>query len=316
MAKQTPTPVKEHHYFRSIGSSLFAIIGLFLLILSIFVFWLNSSLTNTNQFMAIVGPLVTKTEVQDFVATKATSALLENKDAPIRDISQQILGEPATIGKTDDQLRAEITPIIQDNLKLVLGSEAFENLWQTSLRSVHSQLVTQLSSNSSNLVLNLQPIITGAVDQLSSTDLAFIKDKLEIKEEVGVVTISGEQLQSMRDFYNSFKNSVFVLIAIAIVFLTLSVVVAAHRLNTFRRLVIAISAISLSFVIVISLLPNIKIGSVTDINQQEFIVVLFGSITNSLRIVLIVVAIVSALAVLASIFVPKILNKQTAKTTK
>lgn len=307
---QTQAPQKEHHYLRSFFSSVFAIFGISLLISSIFAFWLDTTLTNTNQFVAIVGPLVTKPEVQDFVVTKASQALLDNGDAPIRDISQQLLGDEAIANKTDEQLKAEITPIIQENLKTVISSAAFANLWETSLKSVHSQLISQLSSNSPTMQLNLHPVIVGAIDQLSNTRLSFIKDKLEIKDDVGVITIKDDQLATMRKFYNYFKQSVIILIVTALIFLGLSVAVAAHRLNTLRRLLIIIGVIAALYAVALTLVPNLKIGSATDVEQQKFIVVMFSSITDKLRLALVVIAAACAATVAASIFLPKALKKK------
>src|SRR5580765_5153003 len=151
----------KHHYVRTLFSSFFGFIALALIIVSILVIWLNRTLTDTGQYVKTVAPLVTKPDVQNFVVDKASSALLDNNDAPIQDIASQLLTPDQIAGKTDEQLKAQVTPIVKDSLRSVVASPAFAVLWKTNNQQIHGQLISQLRSNSQTIQLNFHALNRG-----------------------------------------------------------------------------------------------------------------------------------------------------------
>jgi len=101
--QQNALRTKRHHYIRTTVSSFFGFIALALIIVSILVVWLDRTLTDSSQYVKTVAPLVTKPDVQNFVVTKASNALLDNDDAPIQDIATKLLPADQVAGKTNPQ---------------------------------------------------------------------------------------------------------------------------------------------------------------------------------------------------------------------
>ncbi len=286
--KATSTP-KVHHYIRTTISSIFGFIALALIIVSILVVWLDQTLTNTNEYVKTVAPLVTKPAVQNFVVGKASSALLDNKDAPIQDIASMLLPADQVAGKTDAQLKAQITPIITDSLHSVLASPAFASLWRTNNRDIHAQLIAQLGSESQTIKLNFHPLITGVIDQLGTTKLGFVKDKLAPPADAGQVTIQGKQLANVRKVYNYFRTGMLVVIAAAIVASVLCVWISVHHIKTVRRIALMTGVFCALLAGLLSAASLIKTSG--DVQQQKFAAALVNGITHDLRLSLIVIAV-------------------------
>lgn len=293
MAKQTPKkpqPQEVHHYFRTFFASVFGFLAVSLLIVSILVVWLGSTLSNTNQYVKTVAPLVTKPEVRDFVTDKAEEALLDNKDAPVRDIAEQLLGPEKTAGKTDEQLRVEIKPIVDEALNKVISSEVFTNLWKETNRTIHAQLINQLNKNTDSFTLNLHPVIVGVIDELGTTRLSFIKDKLDVKEDMGVVKVEGKQLENVRNVYNYFKKAMIAIVACALLSFALCVLISVHHLKTLRRVALSIGIFSALLAMTLSATSLIKVNG-TDAQQKQMALTLVDVITHDLRVTLIFIAV-------------------------
>ncbi len=280
----------KHHYIRTIVSSLFGFIALALIIVSILVIWLNRTISSTDQYTKTVAPLVTDPDVQAFVVEKASGALLDNKDAPIQDIAGELLGQAQVAGKTDEQLRAEVTPVVKDSLKTVIAAPGFATLWKANNSAIHAQLISQLKSDSSTIELNFRPLITGTIDELSTTKLGFVKDKLELKDDVGKVTLKEKQLDNVRKVYDYFQKAMLAIIGLAVLALTLCVSISVHHLKTVRRIALLTGIFAGMLTVLLSATSLVKIGG-DDVVQQKFAVALVNGVTHDLRISLMVIAI-------------------------
>lgn len=283
------TPPKAHHYLRTIVSSLFGFIALALIIVSIVVVWLDRTLTNTDQYVKTVAPLVTKPEVQDFVADKATDSLLDNKDVPIEDISKELLTKKQITGSTNEELKMLLSPILRHDLKVVLSSPAFVSAWEKNNRDIHSQLMTQLENKSPTLELNFHPLIVGAVDGFADTELSFVKDKLEIKEDAGQVSVEGKQLDTVHNVYDYFKKATVLIVVLAVAASALCVVISVHHQKTARRVALAVGIFSGFLALILSAPSLVKANEIDQI-ERNFALAIVDSITHDLRITLTVIA--------------------------
>ena len=94
ISQVTPT---VHHYARTFFAAIFGTLALSLVLVSILVVWANSILTNTDSYVAAVGPLITKPIVRDFIAQKASDNLI--KQAPTQDLAKMLLGDAEIMGR-------------------------------------------------------------------------------------------------------------------------------------------------------------------------------------------------------------------------
>lgn len=279
----------KHHYIRTFFSSVFGFFALSLIIISILVVWLNRTISNTDQYTKTVAPLVTSPDVQNFVVDKASSSVLDNKDAPISDIAKQLLGDAQVAGKTDTELRAEVTPIVKDSLRSVVASPAFANSWKSNNQAIHAQLISQLKSDSSTIELNFHPLITDTVNELGTTKLGFVKDKLDLKDDAGKVTVEGKQLNNVRKVYDYFQKAMLAIIGLAVLSSILCVLISVHHWKTVRRIALSTGIYAGGLAVALSAGSLLKLGD--DVEQQKFVAAIINGVTHDLRISLIITAV-------------------------
>lgn len=325
--KTETTATKTKHVLRTTASGLLGSIALSLIIASIMVLWLSNTLTNTDQYVKTVSSLASNKDIQAFVVDQAADGLLSQGDdkgqvqqpqqpgqpqplmtptqnndhdagAPIRDIASQLLPADQVAGKTDEQLKQQVMPIVKDSLQSVVSSPAFASLWETNNRSIHASLISQLNSNAPTLNLDFHPVIVGAVSELGTTKLAFIKDKLELKDDMGKIKLEGDQLNNVRDVYHAFKTSTVAILVAALVTAALAIAISVHHVKTARRIALLTGVIAAVMAAALSATSLIKVDS--DPVQQKFSVALVDHLTHDLRITLIIIAIIGIGGAIAS----------------
>jgi hypothetical protein len=248
---KTPTP-KTHHYVRTFLASVMGTLALVLISASILIVWANRTLTDTATFTQAVGPVLEKTEVQGFVAKKVTAQLLDS--VPAADLSAQLLPPDQITGKTPDQLRLALQPVIHDSLVDVLKAPEVQEAWRKSLTTGHAQLVSALEANSAEVSLDFGPLVDAALDELKQTKLAPVATKINLKPSAAVVTLKSEPLEKLHKAYQLLKTLTPIVVVVALVLVALSVWASVHHGKTLRRILIAtgLSAWFLAAVVAVS----------------------------------------------------------------
>lgn len=304
-------PFHKHHYFRTIVASFFGFLALNLIIASILVFWLSKTLTDTNTYVATVSPLVSKPEVQNFVSDKVASSILDNKDIPLQDLATQVLGAPAVVGKTPEQLKSELAPVIKDSVKQIVASPNFANLWATTNRNAHQQFLAALKQKGVDVTLDLHPVIVGVLNELGKTKLASVKDKLQIKDDAGKVTIKGHSLDKARNIYDIFRKLLLPIVLAALVFATLSILISVHHLKTLRRITFSTGITTGLLAIALKAVSFIKISGSNSSDQQVAKTVAL-TLLHNLYMMLVVISVVCLVIAIGS----KIYSVMKARSAK
>lgn len=306
MKQNTSTSSSSHHYVRTIIASLFGVIALWLILASIIVVWLNRTLTDTNVYTKSVSPLVTNPVVQDFFANKINEQIDNN--ATIQDVASVLLPATETAGKTDTQLKESVHSIVSSSVRQVLNSHEFRKLWEETNRTTHQQLISQINSSSDELTLNLSPAFTSLVEQVKTTKLAPIAEKITIPQDAGQLKLEGESIQKVHDTYKLFQRITIVLVLFSIVSFAISVAVSVHHVKTVRR--IALST-GLGLLILYGLL---QLGAIIKFGEgkaeQELASAVAHTLLSSLQTTCLVVGVVLVVAAVASKIYEKHSKKQ------
>jgi hypothetical protein len=304
---QTPV-TKTHHYVRTFFAAIFGFLSLNLIIFSILVVWLSATLTNTDQYVKTVTPIVSDKVVQEYVVGRVTTTILDNKDIPIDGLAENLLPEDQRSGKSNEELRVIIEPMIKESLSQILASPTFNKLWVDTNRSVHASLLSGVNSQSGDVVLNFRPVIVGVIDELGKTKFSFIKDKIDIPSDVGSLKIESTRLDKARHIYNYFKTARIALWACAFLSAVISVLLSVHHLKTLRRIGLftgiftGVQAILLSST---SLLKNLK-GDATD---KAMAIKVINLLVRDLRMSLIVISAVTLILAIGSKLIAIIIAK-------
>ncbi|HSW79442.1 MAG TPA: hypothetical protein VLG47_01570 [Candidatus Saccharimonadales bacterium] len=243
--KSSNKPSEPSHKARTFFSALLGTVAVYLILMSITVVWLNRTLTDTNTYVATVGPLVSKPEIQNYVADKVTDQILQN--APTVDLAKKLLpAKVVQLAPAPEQLKAALQPIIRQNVLQVVQSQQFAQLWQSTNQSAHAALVTQLNSNNvSAISLDLSPAITGVVAQLKTTQLKPIADQIKVKSDTGKLDIKNDKIKRIHYFYHLFKEGTIVLILLAILLAASAIWLSTHHGKTARRILFGVGILSL-----------------------------------------------------------------------
>jgi hypothetical protein len=252
MAKpKTPTPI-VHHYVRTTIAALTGSLALLLISVSIFIVWANRTLTDTTTFTQAVGPVIEKPEVQEFVATKVSAQLLDS--APTPDLASQLLPPDQVTGKTPEQLRSALEPVIHDSIVQVLKAPEVQEAWLKSLTTDHAKFVSALDSNSPDVTLDFGPLVDAALDEIKQTKLAPVASHIDLKPSQAVVTIKSEPLDKLHKAYQLLKTLTPIVVVLALVLVALSVWASVHHGKTLRRILTntGVSALILAGIVAVS----------------------------------------------------------------
>lgn len=293
---QLPNQSKRH-YVRTFFASIFGILASVLILASILVVWANHTLTDTNAYTKTVAPLVTKPEIQGFIAERATDKVLES--APVQDLADGLLASTDRINKTPDELLQAVHPVVRSSIFQVLSSPRFANVWERTNREAHAQFVQQLKSNSSTLSLDLSPIITSIVDELKTTRLASIADKIELNPDDVRLNLQGSGIDKAHKYYRWSQDAVVGLVALTIALVGLAAWISVHHTKTLRRIALG-TGISSAILTVALYSPSFIKPSGPDSDAQNAGLAVAGSVLGDLRLATLVIAAVCIVGAIAS----------------
>jgi len=303
-------PIHPHHVIRTLFASLFGTIAMALILVSIVVVWLNRTLTDTNTYVSTVAPLVTKPAIQNYVAQQASGQLISN--APITDLAQTLLPASVTANQTNEQLQTLVRPIVVSSVLQVIKSSSFAAVWQSTNQTAHAALVKQLDANSSDLTLDLHPLVTSVITELGTTQLAPAISHISIPADAGKLDLTGSSIDKIHHYYVLFKQLTIVIVCATLLAIILCVIVSVHHFKTARRIVIGTGIIALVLALLIAV-PGYIFESASD-SQQSAIVAIGQTLTHNLMIVMFIVAGVCLLGGIASEIYSHIRHKN-QKTT-
>lgn len=242
ISKQKKQPQK--HHVRTAFASLLGVIALTLILASILAGWLNRTLIDTNLYVKAVAPLAAKPEVQNFVAQKASDALLQ-KPGSAQSLAPLFLKPEEIKSKTPDQLNIDVKQAIKENVLLVADSPEFATLWRESNRSAHAGLIGQINSGSKELILDMHPLLTGVLDQLKTTKLMPIAASIPVQPETGKLNIKGTAFDKAHKLYDTLQKGTVAVILIALVATVACVWLSVHHLKTLRRIFLGTGILAL-----------------------------------------------------------------------
>jgi hypothetical protein len=146
---------------------LFAI----LLPVTILTTWAHRTVTNTDAYVATLGPIAASPVVRAAVSTEITNEIYAALN-PRQTIAAAL---PPKAAKLAGPISAGVKGYLQDAVNKVLASPKFQQLWVAANRFAHSQLIAALNGDTKALqttnghvVLNLVPLLNEALRQIQS----------------------------------------------------------------------------------------------------------------------------------------------------
>ncbi len=297
------TPVVQHHRVRTFFASIAGAIAVYLILASVTVVWLNRTLTDTNTFVATVGPLASKPAVQNFVAEKVADQIVQN--APTQDLANQLLPASQIKGQTPDAIRRQLESVVQSSVRQIIASPSFQTLWENTNRSAHAALVSQLNNaNVSSISLDLSPAINGVVTELKTTQLKPIAKAIKIKPDTGKLDIKSDKISRIHDYYQKFKEATLAIVALAALMVALTIWLSVHHGKTARRILMSTGVLAIVQGLALTAPSVVKLPG-NDVAAQAAARAIAGSLLHNLQIASFAIGAVCIIAAVGSMLYVK-----------
>lgn len=164
-------------------------IGALLTPLAVVANWAQVQLTSTDQFVSTFGTLAREPEVQGFISQQAATVIVEQVDIPgiTEDLFSGLaeLGLPASattaLGALQGAAVLGAQSLIERTVQDFVSSDAFDTVFEGTLRLTHSQLVAALQNDpdaaltfaNGEIGIQLGPIIASVRQMLIDRGLTF-----------------------------------------------------------------------------------------------------------------------------------------------
>ncbi|MFJ3408398.1 hypothetical protein [Promicromonospora sp. NPDC090134] len=153
-------PAPEHHRARSATAVVLILLGALLAPVGVVAAWAERTLTDTDRYVATVAPLAQDPVVQQAVAGRMTSAVMQRIDvgALLKDVQDGLKERDIApraaqaITALEGPLTSGVESFVRNASDRVVESDQFENAWDQANRVAHEQLVDVMQGNEGDVV--------------------------------------------------------------------------------------------------------------------------------------------------------------------
>ncbi|MFC8447477.1 hypothetical protein [Kitasatospora sp. NPDC057223] len=173
---------RRHHRWRTSGAVVLIALASVLSLLSVLSVWTSDIVGNTDRYVSTVAPLASNPDVQDAVAARVTTAVLDQIDVKglVSQLSEAAAeqGVPPRAADLINGLTGPITnglnELVNSTVHRVVASSAFETLWVDANRAGHTALDKALtgegggavSLDNNQVTIDIAPIVARVQTQL------------------------------------------------------------------------------------------------------------------------------------------------------
>ena len=302
-ARDTSKPHRTPRWRRMLVS-LLVIIGCVLAPLSVLGVWIRNTMLDTDQYVATVGPLIDNSDVQQALANRITTAVVEGS------------GVESKIADSLPPQASFVAPAVADSLERVVHktalklvqSDQMETLWDTVNRRAHTQVVALLEGESKHdnvttsngdVVVHLGPLVGKVRAALDKRGIDVFDDANATRVNREIVLIKSDTLESAQNITDLLQKLAYIL-----PILTLLVFAAAIGLSGNRRRTILRSALGLALgmgllLVVLNVGRHFYLGALPRTVNQNSAAAVYDQVLSFLRLSLrtaFVVALIIAFA--------------------
>lgn len=288
---------KQHNYLRTALAGVFGSVALLLVVASLLLVWFNRTLTNTDVYVSTVAPLANKPAVQNFITENLSGEI--SKAVPAKELSAILLDKNVLATEDSSKLGDLAKTSLKKQVKSVVESEKFYNVWENSNRSIHRSLIAQLDSDSKKVKLNLKPVFVGVSSLLKDTSLGPYVGKINLPNNKTLIVIKGDNLSRIQNIYSNLKRLALIIVILSVLFIVLSVIFSTHHAKTLRRIALFSGIALLLFWLGLIITPGLTTLS-ADTATKQLVNDLSGTLLRTLTNTTLVLGSVFVLGALAS----------------
>lgn len=256
-----PRPRPTRHRARSAAAALLLTLGVLLAPVAVVAHWAQQELTDTDRYVATIGPLAADPTVQSAVSDRLTAVVMKQLDVPtlVHD-ALTALNNPdlppsvgVALGAAEQPLTDGIESFVNEAAVAVVESPAFEDAWVEANRVAHTQLVAVMEGNPGNVVQvgdngQLTIELAGMIDTLKTrlVDNGFAVAANIPAVNASFTIVETSQLVQAQNAYGALDVLGTWLPWVSLAFIAAGVLTAVHRA---RALVVAGLALAVSMLV-------------------------------------------------------------------
>ncbi|GAY10038.1 hypothetical protein [Pseudonocardia sp. N23] len=314
-ALRAGSPRRRRLRGRSIVAAVLIVIGCVSVPVSLLSVWTHDQVSDTDRFVASVGPLIDDPSVQETLTNRITTTVFEYVD--VQDLAEQSIAALATQGlppRLVERLTAftptlatAATRFVRDKVGRLVAGPQFSDAWNQALRIAHQQMVGVLAGDGRGVVvqggtvyLDLAPLVEAAKQRLVAEGLTAAGAIPEVHPTIELAP--ADQLVRARSAYDALDSVSTVLPWVALLSLAVGVYLARRRS---RALTVAALGAGLGLVVLaggLLVVRGLLVGAVPVTGAAAAASgfdILVGSLRASGRVLLVLALVVALGAFLA-----------------
>ncbi len=236
VAEHAPSAPKKPRRFgvRAIAAGLCLVLATLLLPLGMVGFWGQRTLTNTEQFVATVGPLGSDPAIVNSIAETVSDALTQNVDLEA-EVKKYL---PPAAAPLAGPIAGAIPTFVEQATVKLLSTEQFQELWTKAVGSLQEAVIKVLEGNNDGpvtesngqIVLDLGVVIEAVKQRLVDQGLTAIADApIPPAADREIVLLNADQVQQAQLIYKlTVPAAQFLIVFVALLFVG-AIVLARRR---------------------------------------------------------------------------------------
>ncbi|EXF26016.1 hypothetical protein BG28_06335 [Nesterenkonia sp. AN1] len=239
-----PTRTRRTGGGRAFLATLLILLGVLMAPLALVAAWTKAEVTDTDQFVATMAPIVEDPAFQAFLVEEITVAI--NEEIDLETVTSDLFDGIATLDlppRASDALQLLEQPAVEgaqsqirSTTERLIASDTFEQVWDQALRISHARLISALSGDTSGAVvinesgevgIQLGPLVASVKEQLTAQGFALAERIPEVDRTV--VLAQSDELVQARTAYQAVDVLGFVLPWVSIGLIAVGVLVAGRR---------------------------------------------------------------------------------------
>jgi len=212
-----PQARRRRHWVRSTLAVVLITLGAILAPVAVLAHWAQRELTETDRYLATIGPLASDPVIQSALVGRTTDAIMEQIDVPTvvgtvsGALEDQGLDRVATaLGLLEGSITGGVENFVRSTTSKVVESDQFETVWLEANRTAHEQLVAVMQGDESNILqlsqdgaLSIQ--LSGVIEQVKTqlVDAGFgIADRIP-EVNASFTIVQNTELVRLQNAYNA-----------------------------------------------------------------------------------------------------------------
>ncbi|HEY7859432.1 MAG TPA: hypothetical protein VIC82_13120 [Candidatus Nanopelagicales bacterium] len=257
-------------------------------------YWGQRTLTDTQRYVATVGPLAQDSTVQQAVSAKVTAVIVNQLDAQTR--VQGLLQDYPKLQPLAGPIAAGVNTFVGNEVTKLVNSDQFSQLWITINTELQKALVAALSSQPSGavsiqgdqVILDTGDLITAVKARLVDRGLSFVANlPVPSVADRDVVLLTSPQLRQARAVYALGQPVAQWLIYVTLLLFVITVLISRKRARMTMAVGIALMigavVIRLAMAYGQSQLDLTLSGTLFAGAQQAFFTILTAFLLDSVR---------------------------------